>query len=78
MPADYEINGESLVPFLFTDKKEHRKWLYTHRGPEQLVRGKRVLKGGWGRWWDVSKHADDLTSFDPELRFRHRPTKFSG
>ena len=21
MPADYEINGESLLPFLFTDKK---------------------------------------------------------
>lgn len=66
IPSDYEINGESLVPFLFTDRKKHRKWLYTYRGPEQLVRGRKVLKDGRGKWWDVSVEPTDLTSY-PEI-----------
>lgn len=64
IPAGYEVNGESLVPFLFTNKTEHRQWLYAHRGPEQLIRGKRVLKDGRGKWWDVAKYPDDLIGFD--------------
>lgn len=63
IPADYEINGESLVPFLFTDKREHRQWIYAHRGSEQLIRGKNVLKDGRGKWWDVSEYPNDLISF---------------
>jgi len=63
IPEDYEINGESLVPFLFTDKPEHRQWLYCYRGPEQLVRGKKVLKDGRDKWWDVNDNAADLISF---------------
>ena len=46
MPADYEINGESLLPFLFTDKEKHRNWLYTYRGPEQLRGEKTCSKTG--------------------------------
>lgn len=69
IPVDYEINGESLVPFLFTDKDEHRNWLYTHRGPEQLARGKNVLRDGRHKWWDVTEEPDDLTSY-PEITDR--------
>jgi len=67
IPEDYEINGESLVPFLYTDKKEHREWIYCYRGPEQLVRGRRVLKDGRDKWWDVSENPSDLTSY-PEIK----------
>ncbi|QBG46842.1 sulfatase [Verrucomicrobia bacterium S94] len=64
IPADYKIDGESLVPFLFTDKPDHRDWLYTQRGPEQLIRGKKVLKDGRDKWWDVSDYPEDLISFN--------------
>ncbi len=67
IPAEYEINGESLVPFLITDKKEHRQWLYTYRGPEQLIRGKKVMKDGRDKWWDVSKQPVDLIDF-PQVK----------
>ncbi len=63
IPTNYEINGESLWPYLTTDKKDHRDWIYAHRGPMQLIRGKHVLKDGKGTWWDVSKHQSDLISF---------------
>jgi hypothetical protein len=63
LPADYEINGESLVPFLFTSKPEHRKWIYAYRGPEQLIRGTKVLKDGKDKWWYVSDDPADLISF---------------
>ncbi len=63
IPADYEINGESLVPFLYTDKQEHRNWIYAHRGPEQLIRGAKVLRDGRHKWWDVTENPADLTSY---------------
>ncbi len=62
-PADYKVDGKSLVPYLFGDKKEHRDWIYTYRGPEQLIRGKNMLKDGSDKWWDVSNDPADLTSF---------------
>ncbi|MEM0964560.1 MAG: sulfatase-like hydrolase/transferase [Verrucomicrobiota bacterium] len=65
LPADYEIDGESLVPFLFGEEREHRKWVYSFRGPEQFIRGKYVLKDGAEKWWDVSNTPNDLTSFAP-------------
>lgn len=63
IPDDYEVNGQSLVPFLFTDKPSHREWLYTQRGPEQLVRGEHVLKDGRDKWWDAASYPADLISF---------------
>lgn len=63
LPADYEIDGQSLVPFLFGNESEHREWAYSYRGPEQFIRGKYVLKDGADKWWDVSSDAADLTSF---------------
>ncbi|MGC6455268.1 MAG: sulfatase-like hydrolase/transferase [Coraliomargaritaceae bacterium] len=66
MPEDYEIDGKSLVPFLFEDAPQHRRWVYAYRGPEQFIRGKYVLKDGGGKWWDVAQIPSDLTSF-PEI-----------
>ena len=63
LPADYEINGESLVPFLFSDKPAHRKWLYGYKDTEQIIRGTKVMRDGRGKWWDVESTPDDLISF---------------
>jgi len=63
LPPDYEINGESLVPFLFADKPTHRDWIYGYRGGEQIIRGSKVLKDGRDKWWDVSSEPSDLISF---------------
>ncbi len=63
IPDDYEINGESLVPFLMTDKPKHRDWIYAYSRAHQIIRGARVLKDGFDRWWDVSTSPADLISF---------------
>ncbi len=63
IPKDYQIDGESLVPFLYSDKPGHRDWIYTQRGPEQLIRGTKVLKDGRDKWFDVSQPVSDLISF---------------
>lgn len=62
-PEDYKLDGKSLVPYLFGDEKVHREWLYTFRGPEQLVRGDRLLKDGNDDWWDITNDPEDLTSY---------------
>ena len=66
LPADYEINGQSMVPFLFGDAPEHREWLYGYKDAEQIIRGKKVLRDGRGKWWDVEGTPADLISF-PEI-----------
>ncbi|MGJ8681076.1 sulfatase-like hydrolase/transferase [Paraglaciecola sp.] len=63
IPQDYEIHGESLWPFLTTDKTQHRAWNYAYKNHRQLIRGNLVMKDGADKWWDVSKQPDDLTSF---------------
>ncbi len=66
IPADYEINGESLVPFLYTDKTQHRDWIYGYKEEQQIIRGNLVMKDGFGKWWDVTADPEDLISF-PEI-----------
>lgn len=63
IPDSYEINGESLLPYLTTDKKEHRKWIYAYRKDAQLIRSKNVLIDGKGKVYDTSVTPDDLISF---------------
>jgi len=63
-PKDYKLDGISLQPYLMGNKTEHRNWIYTYRGPEQLVRGFNVLKDGADKWWNVTNMPQDLTSFD--------------
>ncbi|GAA5477960.1 sulfatase-like hydrolase/transferase [Haloferula helveola] len=63
IPEDYEINGESLVPFLFSEKSEHRDWIYGYQGNKQIIRGRHVLRDGFGKWWDVSTSPENLISF---------------
>ncbi|TWU38333.1 sulfatase-like hydrolase/transferase [Novipirellula artificiosorum] len=64
LPVDYPINGESLVPFLMTDKPKHRDWIYAYSRAHQIIRGERVMKDGFNKWWDVSTQPDDLIRFN--------------
>lgn len=66
LPAGFPINGKSLVPFLFSEEKDHRDFVYGYRFAETIVQGKLVLKDGRNKWWDVSQAPADLISF-PEI-----------
>jgi len=63
LPPDYEINGESLVPFLFGNETQHREWLYGYKDDQQIIRGTKVLRDGRGKWWDVESTPEDLISY---------------
>ncbi|MCL7762573.1 sulfatase-like hydrolase/transferase [Polaribacter sp. Z014] len=63
IPEDYEINGVSLLPFLTTNKKEHREWIYGYKDGQQIIRSKNVLKDGFDKWYDVSSTPSDLISY---------------
>ena len=63
IPESYEVNGESLIPFLATSKKEHREWIYAYNRDMQLIRGKYVLIDGKGKSYDMSAYPNDLISF---------------
>ena len=67
IPDSYEINGESLIPFLTTDKTTHREWVYGYHKETQIVRGNLVLIDGNNVWYDVSETPDDLISF-PKIK----------
>jgi arylsulfatase A-like enzyme len=65
VPVDYEIHGKSLWPYLTTGRREHREWIYAYKQEKQLIRSHRVMRDGYGKWWDVSARPDDLISFPP-------------
>ncbi|NIJ44877.1 arylsulfatase A-like enzyme [Wenyingzhuangia heitensis] len=67
IPTDYEINGESMIPFLTTNQKEHRPWIYSYSKDKQLIRGNNVLIDGRNKIYDVTKNPKDLISF-PEVK----------
>ncbi|TXG38382.1 sulfatase-like hydrolase/transferase [Seonamhaeicola maritimus] len=67
IPESYEVNGESLVPFLTTDKPKHREWIYGYHKETTLIRGDLVMKDGNNVWYDVSKEPADLISF-PKIK----------
>lgn len=67
IPDSYEINGESLVPFLTTNKEKHRDWLYGYHKEKTIIRGDLVMKDGNNVWYDVSTYPDDLISF-PKIK----------
>ncbi len=62
-PKGYEVSGESLIPYLTTDKKTHRDWSYGYKSNYQMIRGDYVLCDGKGTWYDVTATPSDLISF---------------
>jgi len=63
IPKEYEINGQSLIPFLTTDQPQHRDWIYGYHKEKQLIRGKYVLIDGNNKVYDVSEEPADLIGF---------------
>ncbi|MFR9564762.1 MAG: sulfatase-like hydrolase/transferase [Rikenellaceae bacterium] len=63
IPADYQIDGESILPFLTTKKSEHRDFIYSYRSGCQMIRGTKLLRDGYGNWFDVTEDPADLISF---------------
>ena len=63
LPADYEINGKSLLPYLTTKQQTHRDWIYSFLFEKQMIRGHKVLMDLNGDWWDVSNEPADLDSY---------------
>ena len=63
IPADYELNGKSLVPYLTGNEDTHRDWIYSFLFERQTIRGELVLRDMNGDWWDVSVEPEDLDSY---------------
>ncbi|WP_158968002.1 sulfatase-like hydrolase/transferase [Paraglaciecola sp. L3A3] len=63
IPNSYEINGQSLMPFLTSTKPNHRDWIYAYHKDQQLIRSKNLLIDGSGKLYDTTEHPDDLISF---------------
>jgi len=66
-PADYELNGKSLVPYLTTQITTHRPWIYSFHLDKQLIRGTHVMIDGYNKVYDVTSYPADLISF-PEIK----------
>jgi arylsulfatase A-like enzyme len=63
IPDTYEVNGQSLLPFLTTEQTTHRPWIYGYHKGLQIIRGHSVLRDGKGNWYDVAADPADLISF---------------
>ena len=63
IPDSYEMNGESLMPFLTTSKPKHREWIYGYHKETTIIRGDLVMKDGNNVWYDVGEYPEDLISF---------------
>ncbi len=63
IPCDYEVSGQSLVPFLTGEEETHREWVYSYKSNYQMMRGKAVMVDGKGTWYDVGERPSDLISY---------------
>lgn len=76
MPEGYETDGQSFWPWLTTEQRQHRDWIYCYSSHMQLVRGLQVMKDGRGKWWDVTETPDDLISFRQITNWRAESPSF--
>ncbi len=64
LPKDAVLDGQSLMPYLTTKTTEHRDFIYSYRSGLQLIRGKKVLRDGYGTWYDVENIPANLDGFN--------------
>jgi len=67
IPNSYPLDGKSLWPYLTTRKTDHHDWVYSCKKEKQLIRGHKVLRDGYGKWWDVETLPADHASY-PEIK----------
>lgn len=78
LPRNYQIQGESLIPFLTTSRNTHRDHLYSYKGERQFIRGTKVMRDGRGNWWNVARNATpaDMDSFDQITNWSRVPASY--
>ncbi|MGC6455279.1 MAG: sulfatase-like hydrolase/transferase [Coraliomargaritaceae bacterium] len=63
-PKGYEkLDGKSLAPYLNNESQTHREWIYSMRMDAQMIRNDKVMRDGYGVWYDVNKRCGDFDSF---------------
>jgi len=73
LPSDREIDGVSLVPTLHDPAASHREWIFSYLTDRRMLRDKRWLLEGNGRFYDCGNNRDhqgyvDVTdSQEPEV-----------
>lgn len=73
LPSDREIDGVSLAPTLRDPAAAHREWIFSYLTDRRMLRDKRWLLEGNGRFYDCGDQRDhqdyrDVTdSKDPEV-----------
>lgn len=63
IPADHELDGQSLWPYLTGTSPKHREWIYCMRLDAQLIRSDNLLRDGKGIWYDAREEPEDYDSF---------------
>ena len=63
-PKDYDkLDGKSMWPYLTGKAEQHREYIYAMRIDAQMIRNDKVLRDGYGLWYDASKTPADYDSF---------------
>ena len=58
LPADREIDGVSLRPTLTGETAPHREWIFSYLHEQRILRDKRWLLEGDGRFYDCGDSRD--------------------
>lgn len=72
-PADHVIDGQSFVPVLRGEKDDAREWIFSCYADKRMLRDKRWLLDGRGRFFDCGNRRDEVgykdvtRSNDPEV-----------
>ncbi len=64
LPSEARTDGKSLMPYLTTKKSDHRDYIYSYKSEQQLIRGTKVLRDGYGVWYDVEHIPANLDGFE--------------
>lgn len=64
IPEGYDkLDGKSLWPYLTGKSNHHRDWIYSMRMDAQMIRNTKVMRDGYGTWYDVNQRPGDYDSF---------------
>ncbi|ADE53650.1 sulfatase-like hydrolase/transferase [Coraliomargarita akajimensis] len=64
IPEDYtKLDGKSLWPYLTGKSNQHKDYIYSMRMDAQMIRNGKVMRDGYGTWYDVNKRAGDYDKF---------------
>jgi arylsulfatase A len=58
LPTDREIDGVSMAPMLFDRPGPRREWIFSYLGNQRMLRDKRWLLEGDGRFYDCGDSRD--------------------